>query len=191
MYKFAGKTALILALMVCAGSGASARFGGDQIGNGSFTGVESSPGVCDMMIATCFGNTFVLNGFGENESRYLTVSLNYYNSLPNGGNGFSVLGGTWSLVVIRDNQYAGTLYGVVENGSIVFPETNPGSNEKITTVNLKTIGGLGVFDGRRSKKILYYELRMTTDLMSKKTVGMLEAITRQTKIADLPRIDEQ
>src|SRR5687767_11980638 len=131
MREFLIKITLIFALTVCAAGTVSAqvRNNGGVIGVGLYTGVESAAGTCEMSVAMCYGNTYVLNSFGEWESHHLTVSLNYFNSLPAGGNGFTVTGGNWSLVVMRENQYAGTLYGEVKDGSIVFPAADSSPRE--------------------------------------------------------------
>ncbi len=172
MRKLLIKPALMTVLIICAAGSAAAQ--GGVIGVGLYTGVESAAAKCEMSVALCYGNTFVLNSFGEWESFHLTVSLNYFNSLPNGGNGFAVTGGTWSAVVVRDNQYAGTLYGEVTGGSIVFPAAgNQPDGEKITTADLWATGGIGIFNGRLRKKI-GGSLRMNTDLNSRQTTGRLD-----------------
>lgn len=146
--------------------------GSGVIGVGLITGVESAAPICEMSVAVCFGNTYVLNSFGEWESYHLTVSLNYFNSMPSGGNGFAVTGGNWSLVVMRENQYAGTLYGEIKDGSIVFPADSP-PREKIITLTLRATGGLGIFSDKRHKKI-NGALKVTTDLASRETNGRLD-----------------
>lgn len=174
MTEFPIKIALILILAICAaGAAAQSKNRGDIIPVGFYTGIESSGGTCEMTVSTCYGNTFVLNSFGEWESHHLTVSLNYFNSLPNGGNGFAVTGGNWSLVIFRKNQYAGTLYGNVTDGSIVYPPTDDEKSKKITMVNLQTTGGLGIFDNKRRKKSIG-ALEMTTVLNSRETSGRLD-----------------
>lgn len=171
------KIMLSTVLGLCAAGAVSAqvRNGGSGItGVGLYTGTETAAGTCEMAVtATCFGNSFVLNSFGEWESHHLTVSLNYFNSLPAGGNGFAVTGGNWSLVVVRDNQYAGTLYGEIKDGSIVFPPADEVSFTKITTLTLQATGGLGIFKENRRKKIIG-ELKITTELNSRETSGRLD-----------------
>ena len=171
MPKLLTKIILILTLAVCAAGAVSAQGVGPV---GFYTGLESAAGSCEMTVtSTCFGNTYVLNSFGEWESHHLTVSLNYFNSLPSGGNGFAVTGGDWSLVVMRDNQYAGTLYGKVTNGSIVYPPTDEEKSKKIVEVNLQATNGLGIFKNKRRKKITG-TLKITTDLTSRETTGRLD-----------------
>ena len=171
MPKLLTKIILILTLAVCAAGAVSAQGVGPV---GFYTGIESAAGSCEMTVtSTCFGNTYVLNSFGEWESHHLTVSLNYFNSLPSGGNGFAVTGGDWSLVVMRDNQYAGTLYGKVTNGSIVYPPTDEEKSKKIVEVNLQATNGLGIFKNKRRKKITG-TLKITTDLTSRETTGRLD-----------------
>ncbi len=171
MPKLLTNIALLLILAVSVTGAVSAQGVGPV---GFYTGIESATGSCEMQVtSTCFGNTYILNGFGEWESHHLTVSLNYYNSLPSGGNGFAVTGGDFSLVVIRENQYAGTLYGKVTNGSIVYPSTNDGKSKKIIEVNLQAAGGLGIFNNKRRKKITG-TLKMTTEFESRETTGRLD-----------------
>lgn len=171
MHKLLTKIILILTLAACATGAISAQRVGPV---GFYTGIESAAGTCEMTVtSTCFGNTYVLNSFGEWESHHLTVSLNYFNSLPSGGNGFAVTGGDWSLVVIRENQYAGTLYGKVTDGSIVYPPTDDEKSKKIIEVNLQATGGLGIFNNKLRKKITG-TLKMTTTLSSRETTGRLD-----------------
>ena len=174
MPKFLIKIGLIFALTVVAISAQVRSNGNGVIGVGLVTGVESAAATCEMSVATCYGNTYVLNSFGEWESYHLTVSLNYFNSMPAGGNGLAVAGGNWSLVVMRENQYAGTLYGEIKDGSIVFPAADDSPpKEKIITLNLQATGGLGIFKDRRRKKIAGM-LKMTTDFNSRETIGRLD-----------------
>lgn len=174
------KITLTLTLTICAAVAVSAQVkssGNGVIGVGLITGVESAAATCEMSIAMCYGNTYVLNSFGEWESFHLTVALNYFNSMPAGGNGFAVTSGTWSLVVMRENQYAGTLYGEIKNGSIVFPAEDSPPREKIIMLELSATGGLGVFKNKRPKKITG-SLKMTTDLTSRETAGRLDLTLR-------------
>ena len=177
MTKLLTKITLTLTLAICAAITLSAQVrsnGSGVVGVGFVTGVESAAAACEMSIAMCFGNTYVLNSFGEWESYHLTVSLNYFNSMPAGGNGFAVTGGNWSLVVMRENQYAGTVYGEIKNGSIVFPAADDSPpREKIIMLDLQATGGLGIFKEKRRKKI-NGTLKITTDLTSRETTGRLD-----------------
>ena len=176
MNEFLIKIALVFSLTTCMAFTVSAHVrsnGSNVFGVGLVTGVESAAATCEMSVAMCYGNTYVLNSFGEWESHHLTVSLNYFNSLPGGGNGFAVTGGNWSLVVMRENQYAGTLYGEIKDGSIVFPAADSPPREKIITANLQPTGGLGIFVENRRKKITG-SLKMTTALSSRETNGRFD-----------------
>ena len=177
MHGLLTKIVLILTLAACASGAVSAQVrsnGGGVIGVGLYTGIESAAETCEMSIAMCYGNTYILNSFGEWESHHLTVSLNYFNSLPGGGNGLTVISGNWSLAVMRENQYAGTLYGEIKNGSIVFPTADDSPpKEKVITLNLQATGGLGIFKEKRRKKITG-TLKMTTDFNSRETTGRLD-----------------
>lgn len=122
---------------------------------GIYTGVETAQGTFESMSAMRYGNTYVLNSSGEWESHHLTVSLNYLLSGTPPLQGFSVISGNWSLVVIRDNQYAGTLYGEVTGGAITFIENANGeTTSKRIQVNLQGKGGLGIFAGKNSENIV-------------------------------------
>ena len=96
------------------------------------------------------------------------VSLDYATNSFN-PNDLIVTGGSWSLVVVRENQYAGTLYGEVQTGSVNLITDDSGTEiSKQVRVNLKADGGLGIFNGRGSKDISgVYD--MMTDLRSKET----------------------
>lgn len=141
-----------------------------------YTGVETSEGTFDQLGGMYWGNSFTLNSFGEWESSHLTVSLNYSTSQFNPSGSFIVTGGTWSLVVIRDNQYFGTLNGEVSGGtvSLITDEKMGLVIARQTQVNLRTTGALGGFQPREIKE-LNGVLNATTDLLgrSKETHGIL------------------
>lgn len=173
MREFLIKIALVIVLSSCSAGAALAQGVGPV---GVYTGIESAAGTCEMQAtSTCFGNTYILNSFGEWGSHHLTVSLDYFNSLPAGGNGFAVTGGDWSMVVIRENQYAGTLYGKVTGGSIIYPSTatDSGKNIKIIELNLQATSGLGIYKNKSRKKIAG-TLKMTTKFESLETTGRLD-----------------
>jgi hypothetical protein len=167
--KIAAMVTVILGLM------ASSTMAQKADGNGFapiglYTGTETMPGTSDPTNLMCYGNTFVLNSFGEWESYHLTVSLDYSTDSINPGS-LIVTGGTWSLVVIRENQYAGTLYGEIQTGSVNFnTNTNGDQISKSVYLNLKANGGMGTFSGRASEKITgVYDMK--SDLRSNATNG--------------------
>ena len=137
---------------------------------GLYTGMETMAGTSNLADSMIHGNTFVLNSFGEWESYHLTVSLDYSTNsfVPNES---IVTSGSWSLVVVRDNQYAGTLYGQVQTGS-VSSITNGNGDEisRQVRINLKANGGMGIFEGDDSKRITGVS-DMNTDSRSKATSG--------------------
>jgi len=138
---------------------------------GIFNGVETALGNCEAATGMCYGNTFALNSFGEWETHHLTVSLNYLNIQNPNGSGMGVMNGSWSLVVYRDNAYAGTLYGEVSGGSIVLVENASGEIvSKQVQLNLLSIGGSGIFEGKEGENIsgVYNTI---TDLRTKETSG--------------------
>lgn len=160
---------MILAIGMMA-SAATAQNKGGFAPVGIYTGVETSQGKCNLASAMCYGNTFVLTSYGEWETHHLTVSLNYSLNtfVPNN---FLVTGGTWSLLVIRDNQAAGTLYGEIQNGSInIITDNNGEAVSKQVQAYLRSTGGLGIFAGKKGEDIggVY---SATTDSRSKETTG--------------------
>lgn len=159
---------LILAVGLTAGAAAAQNKDGGFAPVGIYTGIETAAGTLDPFSATRYGDSFVLNSFGEWESHHLTVSLDHSTDqiVPNN---FIVTGGTWSLIVIRDNQYAGTLYGKVSTGSVsLITDGNGEEVSKQVQINLSSTGGLGIFAGRKDETIsgVY---NATTDLRSKET----------------------
>jgi hypothetical protein len=138
---------------------------------GIFDGVETAQGNCETITQRCYGDTFVLNSFGENETHHLTVSLNYLNISNHNGSGMGVISGSWTLVVFRDNQYAGTLYGEIRNGNLSLLTNDSGEEvSKQVQVNLISTGGMGIFKGKEGENIggVYSAI---TDLRSKETSG--------------------
>ena len=143
---------------------------------GIYTGVETAAGTFDPLSGMYWGNSFALNSFGEWESAHLTVSVNYSTNQFNPGGGFIVTGGTWSLVVIRDSQYFGTINGEVSGGTIsLITDKEMGLViARQSQINLRATGGLGSFQPREIKD-LNGVLKATTDFVgrSKETTGIL------------------
>jgi hypothetical protein len=149
----------------------------DRFGpTGIYTGVETSEGTLDQLGGMKWGNSFALNSFGEWESSHLTVSVNYSINQFNPNGGFIVTGGTWSLVVVRNNQYFGTINGEVSGGtvSLITDEKMGLVIARQTQVDLQATGALGSFQTREIKE-LNGVLNATTDLLrrSKETTGIL------------------
>lgn len=162
---------LVLTIGLLAGAATAQNKGDDGVAPvGIYTGIETAEGTLDQLSNTRYGDTFVLNSFGEWESHHLTVSLDYSTS-PFVPNNFIVASGTWSLVVIRENQYAGTLYGKVLTGGVSLITNSDGEEvSKQVQINLSSTGGLGIFADRKSETIsgVY---NATTDLQTKETRG--------------------
>jgi hypothetical protein len=136
---------------------------------GLYTGFETASGTMKPASGVVYGNTFVLNSYGEWETHHLTISVDYSVNqfVPNN---FIVTGGSWSLVIFRDNAYAGTLYGKVSGGSVLLTTNNNGEPSKQTNISLQSTGGLGLFAGKESRDIIgVYEA--ITDLRSGETSG--------------------
>ncbi|CAN5210540.1 hypothetical protein BH10ACI1_BH10ACI1_15270 [soil metagenome] len=168
MTKMAMMMVLAIGLMASAATAQNKNGGFAPVG--IFSGVETSPGICEIVSAMCSGNTFVLNSYGEWETHNLTVSLNYSLNtyIPNN---FIVTSGSWSLTVIRDKQSVGTLYGEIQTGSInLITDSNGEAVSKQVRATLRSTGGLGIFAGKDSKNISgMYEA--ITDSRSKETSG--------------------
>ncbi len=150
------KQILIIALTIALTASiapAQSDLGSNFIPADYYTGVESSSGTCQTIEMLCYGNTFILNGTSKDETRHLTVSLNYFSYLPGSEKSFAVKSGTWSLVVMCAGQYAGTIYGEVTDGSIIFPVLENESDKKLILANLRATGGLGDFENYRRRKI--------------------------------------
>lgn len=133
---------------------------------GNYTGMETSPGNCDAIDGTCSGNLFVMTSDGKQESHTLVLFLKYSINtfVPNS---YVVTGGSWSLIVVRDNRYAGTLHGEILSGDMVLvqgEEVEPSSKE--VRLNLASSQGFGIFDGKAGVNIsgVY---NATTDLKTK------------------------
>lgn len=143
--------AIILAIFI--GMAINSTMAQDKSNNGFapigfYTGMETVAGTDNMANSMTYGNTVVLNSFGEWESRHLTISLDYSTNSFYAGN-YIVKGGSWSLVVFRENQYAGSIYGKVQTGSVNLTENDDGKTiSKVLQLNLQSTGGLGLFEGR-------------------------------------------
>lgn len=182
MYKKLIQIAAMLILL--AGAANSAVFAQEAkpasiVGAFFYNGVETSPGVFEQMGSTHYGNTFVLDSTGEWENRHLTVSLNYYASLPNGGTSLTITGGSWSMVRYDlSGQYQGTLYGDVKSGTIKFmTDGNRNVLSKRASVQLESTGCLLPFFLSHGETIKG-ALEMTTNFDSVQTSGTLDFLTK-------------
>ena len=150
MTKIAMMMVLAIGLMTSAVM-AQKNDGGNIAGVGIYTGVETAEGRLDAGSGMVYGNTFVLTSHGEWETHQLTISLDYQSGIL--ANNFAVTGGSWSLVIFRDNKFAGSVYGEVESGQIVIA-TDAGGEPyaRQVSVNLSS-SGKGKSDAKESKKI--------------------------------------
>lgn len=136
---------------------------------GYYVGVEMATGTPEPINGSVYGNTLVLNHFNENETRCLTVSIDY--STPQFvPDSFIVMGGSWSLVVIRDGVYQGTIYGKVLSGNVLISSNKDGDPVQLTDINLQTSGGMGEFEGKAFKD-LSGVFSATTNLRSSAAKG--------------------
>ena len=124
------------------------------------TGIETAKGTYEPLTNTFYGNSFVLNNLGESEAHLFTVSLDYSRTLDytcehcDVVSRFPVIGGSWSLVVFRNNVYAGTLFGKVSGGAIdTITNRNGEPGFRQMQINLQATGGLKSFAGSRSANI--------------------------------------
>ncbi len=175
-------TMIILAISFLTSAAAQSQTNDDSAQIVSLTGTETAQGTFEPMTNMFYGNTFVLNslnGSEELETRYFTTSLDY-SSAPyctevrcEVNSHFSVTGGSWSLVVFRNNAYAGTLYGRVSGGTINVMNNHQGEpNYRKMQVNLKATGGLGRFAERGSANVRGV-FEAVTDARSNQTTGSL------------------
>lgn len=163
-------TMLIMAVCILASAVTAQNKDGSGIAPvGVYTGIETMEGTLDPSDAIRFGNSFVLNSFGEWESHHLSVSMDYSNASIN-SRSLMVTGGSWSLVVVRDNQYFGTLYGDIQSGSVSLVGRKGELVEKQVQAILRATGGTGAFDSRKFQiaSIVY---AMTTNIRSGQSTG--------------------
>lgn len=173
MKKQMTKIAIILVLVI----GLTAGAANAQVDNGGlhsvgvYSGIETAEGTCEAVSTMCYGNTFVLDSYGEWETYHLTVSLNYLGIPNHNGSGMGITGGTWSLLVYREGAYAGTLYGKVQEGSLSIITDSKGEEvSKQVQANLNSTGGSGMFKGKEYENISAAYTALI-DLRSKETSG--------------------
>jgi len=175
---------IILAIGLLTSAAAQNISNGDLAQNIPLTGIETAKGTYEPMSNMFYGNSFVLNSLAESETHHLTVSLDYLCEQCEGNSHFSVTGGSWSLVVFRNNVYAGTLYGKVSGGTIdVVTNRNGEPGFRQMQINLQATSGLGRFAGRGSANISgVYEA--ITDTGSNQTTGNI-SFTRGLQDAEI------
>ena len=151
MNKQISRTILILILAVGANLvAAQNKLGGDISAAVIYNGLETSAGTVDPISGFRYGNTFVLSSTGEWDARYLMVSLNSQEMFV----GVGVTGGAWSLTVIRDGVYLGTIYGEVMSGDIENLTDKDGKIiGKRTRIELRATGGTGNLDNDETLKL--------------------------------------
>lgn len=162
-------TMLVLAIGLAAGA-AAAQVKDDSgfAPVGLYTGEEIDEGICSRgSDAICYGNVFALTSFGEWETHHLTISIDYMVGGINPKEGFPVVDGFWTLVVYRDNAFAGKLKGSVLGGTVFVDDE---SSLKHVQLNLRSAGGSGMFEGKAGENIngIY---RTTTNMRTKETSG--------------------
>jgi hypothetical protein len=138
-----------------------------------YSGVESAAGTLEPLSSISYNNTYVLTRIEKHESHYLTVSLNHFSAIPDGIVGSRIMGGAWSLVVTRDGQYVGTVFGDVMGGSIDFTDLDYKRPKKLSKAILSVTGWMGLFEVKSRKKIIG-KLNLTTDVNFRKTKASLD-----------------
>ncbi len=141
------------------------------------TGIETAQGTYDPLTNMVYGNSFVLNNFEGSETHLFTISLDYSRTVDyscehcDALSRFPVTGGSWSLVVFRNNVYTGTLFGKISGGAIDAVTAN--GDEPVfrqMQVDLQATGGLKSFAGSRSTRISGV-CETITDTSSNQTTG--------------------
>ena len=132
-----------------------------------FDGVESTKGTLDQLSGVQYGNTFVLKSSDEFGSRYLTVSINHQPTFKRN----VVIGGAWSLVVIGEKGYSGTIYGDVVSGKITNMTDEKGNViVKQTLIKLIATGATGNFE---QYKEIAGNMQILTALDTLETKGVM------------------
>jgi hypothetical protein len=169
MTKIAAMMVLAIGLMTNAAAQSKTEL--DLLQYIPLTGIETAQGTYDPLTNMVYGNSFTLNNFEGVETPLFTISLDYSGEQGAASNQFPVTGGSWSLVVFRNNVYTGTLFGKVTGGAIDAVTANgekPAFRQM--QVDLQATGGLKSFAGSRSARISgVYEA--VTDTSSNQTTG--------------------
>jgi hypothetical protein len=168
---------IILAIGFTTSAAAQSKTNDDLIRIIPLTGIETAIGTYDPLTNMVYGNSFVLNNLGGSETHLFTISLDYSRTLDytcehcDVVSRFPVIGGSWSLVVFRNNVYAGTLFGKVSGGAIDAVTASGGEPAfRQMQINLQATGGLKSFAGRRSANISGV-FEAVTDTSSNQTTG--------------------
>ena len=159
---------LVLTIGLAAGAVTAQVKDGGFAPVGIFTGEEIDEGICSRSSTPiCYGNAFALSSFGESETHYLSVSIDYIAGGINPNEAFPVINGSWTLVVYRDDSYAGTLKGNVLGGTVLIDND---SNLKHVLLDLRSAAGSGIFEGKAGENIsgIY---QTTTNMLSDETSG--------------------
>jgi len=170
IYKSLIKTIIISGLTIglCVGAVAQKKSGVSNLTSSTcYQGSETFLGNRDDLSGLMYGNSFVLRGEGEWDSRYLTISINHGTSF----HGQFVSGGSWSLAIIDANGYVGTIYGIVTDGEIQSTTNLNGIDSvRIASLRLLATGGEGVF-AESQKKPVVSEFELTTNTNTLETTG--------------------
>lgn len=105
-------------------------------------GAEVVAGSVDQNTSTVYGSTITLNSLDSSGTQHLTVSFDYVTTDPAS---FPIISGSWTLVMIRDGRYAGTIYGSVTSGKVkptgtFAPPNEPPSGPRDLSIELETVG---------------------------------------------------
>jgi len=141
------------------------------------TGIETAQGTYDPLTNMVYGNSFVLNNLEGAETHLFTISLDYSRTVDYSCehcdivSRYPVTGGSWSLIVFRNNDYSGTLFGKVSSGAIdAVIASGEGPGFRQMQVDLQATGGLKSFAGSRSARMSGV-FEAITDINSNQTTG--------------------
>lgn len=119
---------------------------------GIYTGIQTDEGILDPASGMTRGNTFSLNSSGESERHHLTISIDYQAAFV--PDNFIVTGGSWTLLIFRNDGLDEVLYGEVRGGSVVLISEAKGEpSAKQVSVMLISTAILGVDDTKQEKQM--------------------------------------
>ncbi len=168
---------IILAIGLTTNAAAQSKTEFDLFQYIPLTGIETAQGTYDPLTNMVYGNSFVLNNLEGAETHLFTISLDYSRTVDYSCelcdivSRFPVTGGSWSLVVFRNNDYVGTLFGKVSGGAI--DAITASGEEQVfrqMQVDLQATGGLKSFAGSRSARMSGV-FEAITDISSNQTTG--------------------
>jgi hypothetical protein len=108
-----------MALVLVALSGLVGTVAAQSTRIDTLNGIEISPGIVDVQKDTRFGAAFAGRASGDLPG-FFAAAVNYMPASPGPGVTNSIIGGYWSLTVVRNGRIMGTLFGQVVAGTAVW-----------------------------------------------------------------------